>query len=446
MAVRPRPIDEYFQRTDSVGPRNFLTDMLGSTLALTDTTGNLQTQYSYDPFGSATASGHASSNPLRFTGRENDGTAPDFYRARYYSPTFQRFVAQDPLDLTLGNLNLYAYGLNDLLDEVDPTGLVSLLKCAQAYREARQLAVASKQCHQEEDRCHWEPDSLVGFCGKYGGGGDPEIALFNSACQAVGDPGCAKFLSNAAACGFPFPFPPVSSHDGSSSRAKCVAAVGIGLLGVLVGALMSYWLTLRFSQTEALAAVIRAKKSESTSKENEMIIILSQAIAKDPDYYEPFNLLGDVLARRDDRDLALSDCVGSQGKGLGSRGSDCVGSQVIGAHGELQGVRFLSRAFKDDYELAPKSTCVCPGSWRNGTNISRCRWRRSCTWSFTIVIPPPYPYSSRNRSKDPLGGMLLLGRLTLIFLQDPVNDLEERIQLRPRRRPAPPVSWRHRER
>ena len=48
--------------------------------------------------------------------------------------------------------------------------------------------------------------------------------------------------------------------------------------------------------------------------------------------------------------------------------------------------------------------------------------------------------------EDPLRGMLLLGRLTLIFLQDPVNDPEERIQLGARRRPAPPVSRRHRER
>jgi cytochrome c-type biogenesis protein CcmH/NrfG len=84
------------------------------------------------------------------------------------------------------------------------------------------------------------------------------------------------------------------------------AAVGIGLVGVLVGALLSYWLTLRFSQTEALAAVIKAEKSESAGKENEAIILLSQAIAEDPDYYEPFNLLGDILARRNDRDLALS--------------------------------------------------------------------------------------------------------------------------------------------
>ena len=28
---------------------------------------------------------------------------------------------------------------------------------------------------------------------------------------------------------------------------------------------------------------------------------------------------------------------------------------------------------------SPKSTCACPGSWRNGTNIPRSRWRHSCT-------------------------------------------------------------------
>ena len=48
--------------------------------------------------------------------------------------------------------------------------------------------------------------------------------------------------------------------------------------------------------------------------------------------------------------------------------------------------------------------------------------------------------------ENPLRGMLLLGWLSLIFLQDPIDDPNERIQLRPRRRPAPPISRRHRER
>jgi YD repeat-containing protein len=47
-------VDEYFTRTDSAGARNFLTDALGSTLALTDSTGTIQPQYGYDAYGNTT--------------------------------------------------------------------------------------------------------------------------------------------------------------------------------------------------------------------------------------------------------------------------------------------------------------------------------------------------------------------------------------------------------
>ena len=59
----------------------------------------------------------------QFTGRENDGLGLYFYRARYYSPTFQRFIAQDPIGFAGGDTNLYAYGLNDPISETDPLGL-----------------------------------------------------------------------------------------------------------------------------------------------------------------------------------------------------------------------------------------------------------------------------------------------------------------------------------
>src|SRR2546422_11018903 len=48
----------------------FLTDVLGSTVALTDPAGAVQTQYTYEPFGATTALGAASSNPFGYTGRE----------------------------------------------------------------------------------------------------------------------------------------------------------------------------------------------------------------------------------------------------------------------------------------------------------------------------------------------------------------------------------------
>ena len=116
-------IDEYFQRTDSTGANDYLTDILGSTLDLTNTAGSIQTQYSYDPFGNTVAAGQASSNPYQFTGRENDGTGLNFYRARFYSPTFQRFISQDPIEFLGGDPNLYGMVGNSPTDLVDPLGL-----------------------------------------------------------------------------------------------------------------------------------------------------------------------------------------------------------------------------------------------------------------------------------------------------------------------------------
>ncbi len=105
-------IDELFTRTDANSPTNLLTDNLGSTIALTDSTGAITSNYSYEPFGKTTAGGASSGNPYQFTGRENDGTGLYYYRARYYNPRLQRFISQDPLDFGGVDVNLYAYTYN----------------------------------------------------------------------------------------------------------------------------------------------------------------------------------------------------------------------------------------------------------------------------------------------------------------------------------------------
>lgn len=117
-------LDEQFRRTDNgTGTSNdFLTDALGSVLALTDGTGTVQTSYTYEPFGSTTQAGVASANPVQYTGRENDGTGLYYYRARYYSPQHQRFISSDPIGLA-GGLNTYAYVENNPISFVDPYGL-----------------------------------------------------------------------------------------------------------------------------------------------------------------------------------------------------------------------------------------------------------------------------------------------------------------------------------
>lgn len=114
-------IDEIFQRTDSSGTWDLLADALGSTLAISDNTGTIQTQYSYEPFGNTIATGASSTNVNEFTGRELDETGLYFYRARYYNPQIGRFVSEDPIGIH-GGINVYRYADNDPVDFGDPTG------------------------------------------------------------------------------------------------------------------------------------------------------------------------------------------------------------------------------------------------------------------------------------------------------------------------------------
>ncbi len=116
-------LDEYFAWTDSSGPRDFVTDALGSTMALTDSGGVFQSQYGYDPFGNATQSGAITSNSFTYTGRENDGTGVYYYRARYYNPIFDRFISEDPIREESGSLNLYSFVGDDPTNKIDPLGL-----------------------------------------------------------------------------------------------------------------------------------------------------------------------------------------------------------------------------------------------------------------------------------------------------------------------------------
>jgi RHS repeat-associated protein len=125
--LRTLAIDEALTRTDASGPSSFLADILGSTVALTDSTASVATAYTYDPFGITEVSGSASANPLQFTERENDGTGLHYYRARYYDPKRGRFTGPDPLRTGGGWSNLYAYANNNPMVYVDPMGLQSCI-------------------------------------------------------------------------------------------------------------------------------------------------------------------------------------------------------------------------------------------------------------------------------------------------------------------------------
>lgn len=116
-------IDETFSRTESAGTQSVIADGSGSTLALLDSAGATQTDYTFEPFGNTSVSGAASGNSSQYTGRENDGTGLYYYRARYYSPKLQRFISEDPIGFAGGDTNLYAYVGNDPVNYTDASGL-----------------------------------------------------------------------------------------------------------------------------------------------------------------------------------------------------------------------------------------------------------------------------------------------------------------------------------
>ncbi|MBI3595604.1 MAG: peptidoglycan DD-metalloendopeptidase family protein [Nitrospirae bacterium] len=120
--LRGLNIDEPFLRSSAIA-EYYHTDALGSVLVLTDQNGAVQTIYNYEPFGN-TAIGGTTTNSFQYTGRENDGTGLYYYRARYYSPTLQRFVSEDPA-LEEGGINLYLYARNNPVIYFDPTGLTT---------------------------------------------------------------------------------------------------------------------------------------------------------------------------------------------------------------------------------------------------------------------------------------------------------------------------------
>src|SRR5437867_6790028 len=116
-------LDKVLTRSTATGTSSYLADALGSTAALADNAGVIQSQYNYEPFGQTTISGAVNTNSVQYTGRENDATDLYYYRARYYHPMLQRFIGEDPLRFGSGDANLYAYAGNSPAVFRDPFGL-----------------------------------------------------------------------------------------------------------------------------------------------------------------------------------------------------------------------------------------------------------------------------------------------------------------------------------
>ena len=115
-------LDEIYGRTNSGASQSYLTDALGSVLQLANADQSAQADYTYGAYGQTTETPPgASSNLIRYTGREQDTAGLYYYRNRYYSPVTSRFISEDPIGLA-GGVNLYSYVGDSPISNNDPTG------------------------------------------------------------------------------------------------------------------------------------------------------------------------------------------------------------------------------------------------------------------------------------------------------------------------------------
>ncbi len=133
---------------DNQGTLYYLFDGLGSTVALTDSTGAVKNTYAYDPYGKVTASTGSVANPYRFGGAYGaytDSSGLVKIGERYYDPALGRWLQQDPLaiggSLPIGgalprnasagcsmdptNGHRYAYVGGNPINSSDPSGLIT---------------------------------------------------------------------------------------------------------------------------------------------------------------------------------------------------------------------------------------------------------------------------------------------------------------------------------
>jgi RHS repeat-associated protein len=112
------------EQITATGTLYYHEDQLGSTRALTNSTGSVVATYSYDPYGNPTGSTGTASNPFRYAGQYTDAESGyQYLRNRYYDPATVQFLTRDPLAaLTHAP---YSYANNSPLNETDPLGLLA---------------------------------------------------------------------------------------------------------------------------------------------------------------------------------------------------------------------------------------------------------------------------------------------------------------------------------
>jgi RHS repeat-associated protein len=98
----------------------------GSVEATLNMSGQVQTRVQFDPFGRRSTSPVSSNANATYGGLVGDSASGLMFGTyRAYLPEIGRWISEDPLGLTAGSANLVGYVASNVVNSIDPTGLVT---------------------------------------------------------------------------------------------------------------------------------------------------------------------------------------------------------------------------------------------------------------------------------------------------------------------------------
>ncbi len=136
-------------------------DQLGSTRALTDSTGATIATYTYNPYGQLAPGSSAVATPYQYAGNYTDPeTGYQYDHTRFYDPTTAQFLTRDPLDAI--TRSPYGYVDNNPLNDLDPLGLCGMV-CRIVNTTVSVATSGTANCVIHVT-CPKDATNSVGFC------------------------------------------------------------------------------------------------------------------------------------------------------------------------------------------------------------------------------------------------------------------------------------------
>lgn len=151
----------------------FESDYLGSVRQLTNSSGILEADYSFDPFWEKSTKLESVAADFQYAGYYyHSRSVLSLTDSRAYNAYLGRFISRDPVEET-GGLNLYAYVNNDPVSSSDPSGhgCNADYKCCKDEVCCNAMHEICKRCHPGAIRCCDEQHTI---CTLVVNGGGPD--------------------------------------------------------------------------------------------------------------------------------------------------------------------------------------------------------------------------------------------------------------------------------